>query len=92
MAALPASTRTRLLAELVIVEAQITATNDRLTSIMAQDVESYTLNTGEASQSAKRWDAMKIADLLEKLEAKAQRIRQRLAGLCVMNLNIRRHG
>jgi hypothetical protein len=90
MAYLSTATRIRLLAQLATIETQIENANATLTSLTTQEIESYTLNTGEASQSAKRWDGMKIEGLIRRLEIRAEHIRQRLAGLGVVNMNTRR--
>jgi hypothetical protein len=90
MAHLSAATRTRLQADLATVVAQIDAANAALTSLVAKEIESYRLDTGEASQQAKRVDIEKLERLISRLEARADRIRQRLAGAGVVNLNVRR--
>jgi len=90
MAYLSATTRTRLQAELTTVEAQISAANTTMTSIVGKEIESYRLDTGEGSQQTKRLDIEKLERLISKLESKAERLRQRLAGAGVVNINVRR--
>jgi len=90
MSYLSTATRTRLLAQLANLETQIENANAALTSTTTQEIESYTLNTGEGSQSAKRWDGMKLEQLIRRLGRRAEHIRQRLAGLGVTNMNVRR--
>lgn len=83
-------TRTRLLAQLARLEAQIEAASDTMDSLAAQEIESYRLDTGEGSQQAKRWDATRLDSLIARLERRAEHIRQRLAGMGVTTLNVRR--
>ena len=71
---------------------QIAAANDTLDALVRQQIESFTLNTGEGSQSSKRWDMAHIEDSIAKWERRLESIRQRLSGLGVMNLNVRRKG
>lgn len=85
-----ATTYERLLAQLEKLESQIDLIDTTLDSLVTQEVESFSLNTGEASQTAKRWDAMKLDDLKRRLEIRAEHLRQRLAGYGVTNMNVRR--
>lgn len=90
MSALSTATKARLTAQLARLEAQIESANVALDSLATQEIESYTLNTGEGTQSAKRWDAMKLDALISRLEQRAEHTRQRLLGLGVIALNVRR--
>jgi chromosome segregation ATPase len=90
MAYLAADTVTRLTAQLARLVTQIESANTALDALAAQEIESYSLDTNEAKQSAKRWDAEKFDTLIDRLERRAEHIRQRLAGMGVMNLNVRR--
>jgi hypothetical protein len=90
MAYLEAATVTRLTAQLARLEAQIELANTALDGIAAKEIESFSLDTNEGKQSAKRWDAAKLDTLIATLERRAEHIRQRLAGMGVMNLNVRR--
>lgn len=90
MSTLTAETITRLQERLARLEAQIESANDALDSLVTQEIESFTLNTGEGSQSSKRWEANKLDQLIARLEKRAEHIRQRLCGLGVVNFNMRR--
>lgn len=90
MSTLTAETITRLQERLARLVSQIEAANDALDSLVSQEIESFTLNTGEGSQSSKRWEAAKLDNLIARLEKRAEHIRQRLSGLGVVNLNQRR--
>jgi len=90
MSTLSAATVTRLEAQLERLEAQILAANETLDTLLTKDIESFSLDTNEAKQSAKRWDAAKLDDLIAKLEIRAEALRQRLAGLGLVNMNVRR--
>jgi chromosome segregation ATPase len=90
MATMSTAEATRLRARLARLEAQIENANTALDALTTQEIESYSLDTNEAKQSAKRWDAMKLDELIARLEIRAEHIRQRLTGLGVVNLNVRR--
>jgi hypothetical protein len=90
MSTLSAATITRLRAQLARLEAQLEAANTALDNLAIQEIESYSLDTNEAKQSAKRWDALKLDELISRLEQRAEYIRQRLEGFGIMNLNVRR--
>ena len=87
---LSADTVLRLQTQLARLELQIESANTALDALSAETIESYSLDTGEAKQQAKRWDSEKIDALIDRLERRAEHIRQRLAGMGVMNLNVRR--
>jgi hypothetical protein len=90
MAYLDAATVTRLQAQLARLVLQIEAANTALDALATKEIESYSLDTGEGQQSAKRWDALKLDELISRLEVRAESIRQRLGGLGVVNMNVRR--
>ena len=87
---LAADTVLRLQTQLTQLKAQIKLANTALDGIAAKEIESFSLDTNEGKQSAKRWDAAKLDTLIATLERRAEHIRQRLAGMGVMNLNARR--
>jgi flagellar biosynthesis chaperone FliJ len=90
MGYLSTSTYNRLVTQLTRIEAQIELANETIDSLLTKEIESYSLDTGEGKQSAKRWDAMKLDQLISTLEQRAEHIRQRLAGLGVVAMNVRR--
>ncbi len=84
------ATRTRLLAQLARIELQIEAANVALDDLVTKSVESYTFESGDGKQSAKRVDTSKFDQLISVLEQRAEHIRQRLGGLGLVNMNVRR--
>jgi hypothetical protein len=90
MSTLSANTIARLQRELAMYEAQIDKINALILSIADKELESYSLDTNEARQSAKRWDISKLQEMVCRLDIHAESTRQRLEGLGVMNMNVRR--
>lgn len=90
MAYLSTATHTRLVAQLARIEAQIAAADAAMLKLVAGEIESFSLNTGEGTQSSKRWDAGNILTLISRLEQYAESIRQRLNGKGIVNMNVRR--
>lgn len=91
MSYLPADERSRILAEIAAKEEQLTAANAAyLRALSGSDVQSYRFDSGEGSQSASRRKPKEIADEIEALEAGLSRLRRRLSGTGVVNLNLRR--
>ena len=85
-------TRERLEDRLTVIEAQIDTANDTMDSLLSKINESYRFDSGEASQQAKRMNIEKLSDQIDILERRAQAIRNRLNGMGVLNLNVRRRG
>lgn len=90
MACLSSSTRTRLLAQLETLEAQLDALNTTILSAYSDNNKSYTLDTGAGRQSATKRDLDSLEDSRSKLEAKINRLRNRLNFNTIVNLNLRR--
>jgi len=84
------TTIARLQARLTKLEDQIDLIDTTLDTMVTQDVESFALNTGEGSQTVRRYTAIELDDLRRRLETRAENIRQRLAGYGVVNMNVRR--
>jgi hypothetical protein len=83
--------RTRLLAQKTRLEAAITALEALYTSAIANiEVESYKFDSGEGSQQTKRRDPNKILEQIDKLEARLSHVINELAGIGVINVQLRR--
>jgi len=71
---------------------QIELANTTFDGLVANQIESFSLNTGEGSQASKRWEAAKLQELSSVLERRRESIYQRLTGLGLLNMNVRRKG
>lgn len=90
MAYLSQSTISRLQKQLATIEGQIDTANESMNKVLANDIQSFSFNSGEGSQSSTRWSVSQYESIISKLEKKAESIRQRLSGLGVTSLSVRR--
>lgn len=83
-------TREILVARIESISRQIANAHATLERLLAQEIESYRLDTGEGSQQAKRASTDHLDKLIARLETRAEHYRQRLAGLGVTAMTVRR--
>lgn len=91
MACLPTYLRTKYLADLAIIQDQISKLQTVLSSaIQNGEVEEYVFNSGEGSQKTVRRSLKELNNLLIDLKAQEDRIYRKLYGRSVINVNLRR--
>lgn len=81
--------KARLQAQLVKVQAQLSALYDSMTENAAQN-KSYKFDSGEGSQSVTRRDLKEILDSIARLEATESHIINELNNMGLVNVNLRR--
>jgi len=91
MACLPTYLRTKYLADLASIQAQLTAIRATiLTALENGEVEEYRFNSGEGSQQTIRRSLKELYNIQSSLEADEARILRKLNGRALTNLNLRR--
>ncbi len=81
--------KARLQAQLVKVQAQLSALYDSMAENAAQN-KSYKFDSGEGSQSITRRDLKEILDAIARLEATESHIINELNNMGLVNINVRR--
>ena len=69
---------------------QLEAANTAYDELIAINVEDYKLDTNEGSQRARRRKIEDLTNLIETLEKQIEALGNRLCGLGIVNLNLRR--
>lgn len=59
-------------------------------ALLANEIESYTLDTGETRQTVKQKDASKLLELIQNLETYIIWLNQKINGNGLINVNLRR--
>ena len=87
---LTSTTRTRIIAEIDRLEAQLTIIQTTITDALATGIENYSFDSGEGKQSTKyrSFDALLKAE--DKIAARIDSLYRRLNSLGVVNVNMRR--
>jgi len=86
---IPSARRTRIQNRITAKEAALAAAEDALTAAMVE-VESYTLNTGEGSQTTKHRKIEDLEKTIRVLESQIDRLYRQLNGTGLINMNLRR--
>ena len=89
MVYIPSARRTRIQNRITAKEAALAAAEDALTAAMVE-VESYTLNTGEGSQTTKHRKIEDLEKTIRVLESQIDRLYRQLNGTGLINMNLRR--
>jgi hypothetical protein len=84
------SRKAQLQARLVKKQAQLDAANDAYDALIANNVEDYKFDSNEGSQRAKRRRLEELTKLISTLESEIEALQNRLCGIGVITMNVRR--
>lgn len=90
MAFINSADKIALEARLVRKQALLTAAYDQMDALLANDIDSYSLDTGEGKQAAKKKSTQSLLEAIDILERQIQQLVNRLRGLGVVKMNVRR--
>lgn len=82
--------RAALEARLAKKKLQLEAANTAYDELIAINVEDYKFDSNEGSQRARRRRIEELTNLIETLEQQIEALENRLCGLGIVNLNLRR--
>jgi hypothetical protein len=91
MSCITSTERARIVTAITTKETQLAAVNAAyLESLTNAEIQTFTFDSGEGKQSTTRRKPGELADAINRLESEINRLRRRLTGGGIVNMNLRR--
>ena len=90
MGCLSSTRRTRILARIAALEAQLDAADETLERLLSKELSEYRFDSGEGTQQTKRLDVEKLNKIVDNLERRLCWYQSKLDCIGIVNLNLRR--
>lgn len=90
MTCLSSTTRTRIIAQIDKLEAQLVTLETTIDNSLESGIENYSFDSGEGKQATKYRSLDSLFKARDNLEAKLEKLYRRLNGGNIVNMNLRR--